>query len=241
MAKYFLDLSDRRLREVKVMLEERGEKVADFEENLREIRSTDICVVSPAYRWKKEVLGVLKEGTAVFGGAVTQELSSEKERVRYTNFMENESFVVRNAKMTGEAFLAEIILHTDESLFEQKIVVLGSGRVAKAVWQVLRDLHVGFDCAMRDEKERSLSEMVAERSLGIKEIEPFLKDYDVVVNTIPFQLFENDDEFKAGAVVFELASRNCLKEASQVKYVLCPSLPAKHMPKSAGREIFKFF
>lgn len=240
MTKYFLDLSDKRLREVKVMLEERNERVFDFEASLREIRSTDVCVVSPAYKWKREILGALEEGTAVFGGAVPQELSGEKERLKYINFMEDESFVVKNALMTAEAFLAEIILHTDASLFEQKIVVLGSGRVAKAVWQVLRDLHIRFDCAMRNEKERFLSEMVAENSLDIRGIEPLLKDYDVVVNTIPFQLFENDDDFKAGAVVFELASRNCLKEASQVKYILCPSLPAKHMPKSAGKEILKF-
>lgn len=240
MANYFLDLSDKRLREVKVMLEKQGYKIFDFEEKLGEILNTDICVVSPAYRWKRDILGTLKEGTAVFGGAVPQELSKEKERVNYTNVMEEERFVVKNAKLTAEAFLVDFIMHTDKSLFEQRILILGNGRVAKAVWQVLRDLHISFDCAMRDEKERFMSELLAEKSFDIKEIKSFLKNYDSVVNTIPFPLFENDDEFKKGAVVFELASRNCLKEATHTKYILCPSLPAKYMPVSAGKEIFKF-
>ncbi|NCB48028.1 MAG: hypothetical protein EOM55_00125 [Clostridia bacterium] len=240
MKNYFLDLKDRRLLEVKTMLEERGLNVFDFEENIEKISSFDVCVVSPSYRWKKETLSLLKDRTTVFGGAVAEEFFAEKERINYINLMENERFVVENARLTAEAFLADLISNTKKSLYEQNILVLGNGRVAKAVWQVLHDLKVKFDVSMRDEKECFLSELVSKKSFLLKDIFENLKDYDTVINTIPIELFSDDSFFKKGANVFELASKKCLNENNikQVNYILCPSLPAKYMPFSAGKLIF---
>jgi len=240
MKRYFLDLKDRRLLEVKTMLEERGEKVFDFEDNIKDILGCDVCVVSPSYVWKREIISQLKNETTVFGGFMIADLETEKERLNYINLMKSERFVVENARLTAEGFLVDLISNTKKSLFDQKILVLGNGRVAKAVWQVLHDLGVSFDCAMRDELECFLSELVSKRSFLLKDIFIFLKEYDTVINTIPFQLFSDGTFFKKGADVFELASKRCLKEGenSHVNYFLSPSLPAKYIPYSAGKLIF---
>ena len=240
MKNYFLDLKDRRLLEVKTMLEERGFIVFDFEENVDNILTSDVCVVSPSYKWKKEVLTRLKNNTTVFGGAMAEDFNADRERINYRNLMENERFVVENAKLTAEGFLADLIINTKKSLFDQKILILGNGRVAKSVWQVLHDLKVSFDCSLRDEKECFLSELVSRKSFLLKDISENLKDYDTVINTIAYELFSDDSLFKKGAEVFELASKRCLREGnvSQVNYILCPSLPAKYMPFSAGKLIF---
>ena len=241
MKNYFLDLKDKRLVEVKVMLENIGKNVFDFEDNLSSILSSDVCVVSPSYKWKKEILVSLKNKTTVFGGNVAEDYRNEIERLNYINLMSSEDFVLKNAKLTAEGFLVDLISNTTKSLYEQNILILGNGRVAKAVWQVLHDLKVNFDTAMRDEKECVLSKLVSNKSFLLKDISLYIQDYDTIINTIPFNIFNDLSKFKKDANVFELASKNCLEKGdfSQINYILSPSLPAKYMPYSSGKLIFE--
>ncbi len=240
MGRYFLDFSDRRLLETGRLIEGRGKEVLDFESSLHEISSGDICVVSPSYKWKAEILCKIADGVTIYGGAVAEDLKSQVAGKKYVNLLENERFVVQNARLTAEAFLAEIISHSTKSLFEQRILVLGSGRVAKAVWKVFGDLGVKFDSSMRNEKERAISELYCGESYFLNDIDRVLWNYNSVINTIPFQIFSDDLKFKSGANVYELASKKCLGEGefSRINYVICPSLPAKYMPVSAGKLIF---
>jgi dipicolinate synthase subunit A len=240
MKRYFLDLKDRRLVFVKKMLEEKGEQVLDFESNLALVLPTDVCVVSPAYKWQSAVLSQLKQGTTIFGGALSDDLKVLASSLNYINLMSRENFVVENAKLTAEGFLADLILGTETSIFEQKILVLGSGRVAKALWHIFSKLGVPFDCAMRNEKELNLSKLCANSSFLIDGNWEFLSTYDTVVNTIPAQLFDDAQLFKPSCDVFELASVKCLEQTKTdgVNFHFCPSIPSKHSPQSAGKLIF---
>ena len=80
--------------------------------------------------------------------------------------------------------------------------------------------------------------MYANNCHQFKDIKQYLNDYDVVINTIPDVLFDENDEkyFCEGAVLFELASKKCFEanNTTKVKYVLCPALPSKYTPKSAA-------
>ena len=159
------------------------------------------------------------------------------EKVRYVDLMSIEDFVIDNAKLTAENFLVDFILNTDSSMYEQKILILGNGRVAKALWYLFLKLGISFDVMMRREDEYNLSKLIANNSYKFGEYESHIGQYDVVINTIPTCLFKDASRFKENCVVFELASVNCLEDAKGVKYVLCPALPAKYSPKSAGRLI----
>lgn len=237
MNRYFLGLSDKRIKEVARILKSEGKAVYDFETNLEKIERGDIVIVSPAYKWKEEIISKLREGVLVFGSKVRDDHEKFLEKVRYVDLMSIEDFVIDNAKLTAENFLVDFILNTDSSMYEQKILILGNGRVAKALWYLFLKLGISFDVMMRREDEYNLSKLIANNSYKFDEYESRIGQYDVVINTIPTCLFKDASRFKENCVVFELASVNCLEDAKGVKYVLCPALPAKYSPKSAGRLI----
>lgn len=237
MNRYFLGLNDKRIKEVARILESEGKAVYDFETNLEKIERGDIVIVSPAYKWKEEIISKLREEILVFGSKVRDDHKKFLEKVRYVDLMSIEDFVIDNAKLTAENFLVDFILNTNSSMYEQKILILGNGRVAKALWYLFLKLGISFDVMMRREDEYNLSKLIANNSYKFDEYESRIGQYDVVINTIPTCLFKDASRFKENCVVFELASVNCLEDAKGVKYVLCPALPAKYSPKSAGRLI----
>ena len=242
---YFLDLKDNRLQEVSRLIKDHflsgeGAKIFDVFENTTKISSGDICVFSPAYKWNQNILEALPKGSIVFGGNMPPELKSQTNKLIYHNMMEVESFVVGNAKLTAEGFLSKLIEQTNRSIFEEKILIIGSGRVAKALWTMLNKLGVKFDCVMRNPKELALSRLFCDKAFDLAILNEKLPDYSVVINTVPALLFEGDKSFQSGATLFELASIKCLSgQASNIKYILCPALPSLFMPKTAGKLIFE--
>lgn len=243
MNKFYLDYKDNRLKYIKELLTQNGDLVFDFESNLSNIKSEDICIVSPAYKWKSEVVSKLPRNVRVFGGNYDENLKESFSKINYYNMMENEDFVLKNASYTAEGFLADLISNTKYSIFERKILVLGSGRVAKAVEYLLYKLGVKFDTAMRSQKEYQHAKLLACQSFMLDEVKKNLSNYDCIINTIPSVIFDKDDveRLSKDCVVFELASKKCIDESciNKINFVNCPALPSKYMCNSAGKLIYE--
>lgn len=244
----FVDESDQRLRYAKDFFVKGSFLPLDWERN--KPQSKDVVVLSPAHKWNKFEANALCDGVVVFAGALPAEFEFLKTKTKYINLLENENFVAQNAILTAENFVADLIEHTTMCLKEQKIAVLGSGRVAKAIWRQMNKLQIDFWAYMRSEKELASGAFFAKKCCPLCKIQQNLQDFDVVVNTIPAQIFEKDDLklFKSGAVIFELASKSCfgaelnfadnVQNIGEAKYVWCSALPAKRSPKSAGKLVF---
>ncbi len=220
-----------------------GENTLDFEPNLDKITKKDIVIVTPAFKWTEEIAKKIPRGTTVFGG-MYKDAKDYIEQLDYHNFMLDEDFVLKNATYTAEGFLVDLIKNTKMSLFEQKILILGSGRVSKAVQYILYRLSVPFDVAMRNEKELNLAKLLTKRAVNIKDLKEVIKNYDTIINTIPFEIFEDyiKDDFKSDVVIFELASKKCLdvNNLPDINYVFCPSIPSKYLGDSAGKLMLQF-
>lgn len=242
--KYILNLKDKRLCYVKEYLTSKGFETQEFNENdLTNINCEDIVVVSPAFKWSENLVKNMPTSITIFGGAIDIELKTifENKNIKYFNMMLNEDFVLKNATLTAEGMLCDLILNTPDSIVEQNILIIGSGRVAKAVGYLFLKLGLKFDFAMRNEKEYSLTKLFANNCYLGEEYKKYLKNYDVVINTVPAVIFTQNDveKFKNNCYVFELASKRCLEglNTQNINYVLCPALPSKYMPKSAGKLI----
>lgn len=244
MRKFFLQQNDNRTNYIKQKLQEKGKVVLDFEPNVGEITKDDVVIVTPAFKWTSEIAQKIPRESIVFGGMFRDDIKNIIEQLNYHNFMLDEDFVLKNATYTAEGFLADLILNTKSSLFDQKILILGSGRVAKAVQYILHKLSVPFDVAMRNEKEVYFAKLLAKKAFYLDDLKVITKDYDTIINTIPFEVFEKFDknDFKKDVVVFELASKKCLnvEKLSEIKYVFCPSIPSKYLGNSAGDLMFQF-
>ncbi len=239
--KFFLDLTDRRLPYIKKYLEDNKREVKSFnKEDVSLINSGDIIIVSPAFKWNETLVNSIPQRTTIFAGSISEELLNilKGKKIKYINFMANEDFVLKNATLTAEGFLSVLILNTKSSIYDQQILILGSGRVAKAVGYLFYKLGLTFDFAMRNEKEYNHSKLFARKCYLGDNYKNNLKDYDVIVNTIPAVIFDNKDvnKFKEDCCMFELASKQCLEGVlgTNFNYVLCPALPSKYTPKTAA-------
>lgn len=157
--------------------------------------------------------------------------------------------------------MVDLILNTPQSIYNQTILILGGGRVAKAVGLLLFKLGINFDITMRNETKLLEFQLYATNIVNFKNFKKKLKNYDVVINTIPAEIFEKKDEnkFKNPSVLFELSSVKCLNDEilyknhlfapfteivkfnnKNIKYVLSPALPGRYTPHSAGDLIFEY-
>ena len=239
--KFFLDLTDKRLPFVKDYLQQQKKQVEGFnKEDMSYINSGDVIIVSPAFKWNETLVNALPNNITIFAGNISDDykLTIKNKNIKYINFMTHEDFVLKNATLTAEGFLSDLILNTKSSMFNQQILILGSGRVAKAVGYLFYKLGLTFDFAMRNEKEYNHTKLFARKCFLGDSYKNVLKDYDVVINTIPAVIFNEKDanKFKKDCYVFELASKQCLEGVStqNFNYVLCPALPSKYTPKTAA-------
>ena len=244
--KFILYLKDRRLVYVQEHLSQKGYKTISFDEDkLNEIEPSDIVILSPAFKWNETLVDNMPSGITIFGGAISLafEETFKNKNINYLNIMQNEDFVLKNASLTAEGMLCDLILNTPLSMNDQKILIIGSGRVAKAVGYLFYKLDLNFDFAMRNEKEYNLTKLFAKNCYLGEEYKNHLKDYDVVINTVPAVIFNQNDvkKFKNGCYVFELASKQCLEglKLQNINYVLCPALPSKYTAKSAAKLIIE--
>jgi len=242
----YLDVKDKRLGFVKEGLTSKNIAcdVLDVN-NFNNLKPKDVAVLSPAFKWNEQLVNSVANNITVIAGAISEEFKAvlSAKNVKYINVMANEDFVLKNATLTAEGMLCDLILNTPQSMYSQNILIIGSGRVAKAVAYLFFKLGLKFDMAMRNEVEYNHNKLIANKCFLWHEYKDKLKDYDCVINTVPVQLFEESDldKFKKGSYVFELASKKCFGDL-QVKgftYVLCPALPAKYTPQSAGELILE--
>lgn len=244
---FYLDLSDKRLPFVSSFLKESGVKSLGFNfESNTQMQEGDVLVLSPAFKWTENQAQKLSNKIKVVCGKVSDEILKifNSKNIKYFNLMDDEDFVLKNAILTAEGTLADIILNTSKSIFDCSILILGSGRVAKAVAVLFNKLGLKFDMSMRDNFKLLESQLVCTNAVDWKDYKSQLKNYDIVINTIPVKLFDKSDapNFKAGSVLFELASVKCLQdfEPEHFKYVFCPALPSKYTPESAGKLIYEY-
>lgn len=245
--KIFIDCSDKRLFFVKSKLEKLkfNVQILDFL-RLDRISSEDIVILSPAYKWKLEDTKILPNNATIICGAISEEVRIifNKKQIKHFNLMEDETFVLKNANLTAEGMLADLIFYTKKSIYDCNILILGGGRVAKAVALTLFKLGINFGISMRNDNKLLESQLITNNIVSWQNYKEKLFEYDVVINTIPSKLFNEEDlnKFKTNSLVFELASKQCLEGLSfkNFTYVLCPALPAKYCPEAAGELVFKY-
>jgi dipicolinate synthase subunit A len=176
----------------------------------------------------------LKEGTCLYTGIASEEWLSpyKTEKFRIHNYLQDELFIWRNARLTAEAFVLEYYSRMENPLTERRFYVAGFGRVGKMVAHVLTSL--GANVTILARADTQLGEAAA---LG-HQFELLTDNFELkegcLVNTIPAQWLSAPKDIKLP--IFDLASApGCLKDSSAPEYyTILPGLPGKHFPIDAA-------
>lgn len=242
--KYFIDIGDSRNVILLRLMKDDGASAVELKHNT-EAEKGDACIFSPAKKFNLEEAKAFKKNITVFAGNVSAEVKAEFDikNIKHINFMEDEIFAYKNAWLTAEGTLAEILVNTQKSLYQNKYLLLGYGRCSRALGLLFNKMGIKYDIVSFTKEHLEQSCIFAEQSYFKYEFLPHLKNYDVTVNSIPAKIFEDDmlSKFKPGGCVLEIASVNCLDSAKVkgFKYVLCPALPKKYTCESAAKLMYE--
>ena len=202
-----------------------------------------LTVNSPKISAKIEIsklLDICPANKSVLGGSVPNEFMK-----KYTNiydYAKSERFSQRNARLTAEGTLSQMIAKSSGTMYGSKVLIVGGGKIANAIIPLIKpftdDITVA---ARRDEVRRRFLQM------GCKAIDTAdlsLDGFDYIVNTVPYPLIDENvlKTAKLDAVMLDLATNPCgidfdAAEKLNISAYLLPGVPGKCSPYAAARVI----
>ena len=237
MRDFVVDTTDNRMMYVGMRLVERGYTVVDYENYSGE--NSAIYIFSPAKSLNVEDIGCINIGSSVCAGRMREDLASIllARDITYLDILSDEVYAYENAMYTAEVAIMLIVRNTTLSLSDMNVLILGYGRVGKAMANVLCALNVKFAIAARRYEERASAYLVTS---DIRTLEDSMDGYDVIVNTIPARIIDRArmNDIKSDTYVLDLASYDVMDRAEacehDINYAVEHGLPGRYVPRSAG-------
>ena len=182
-------------------------------------------------------------GTVCFAGMAperfTEALSAKG--VTMFDYYRDEALTVKNARLTAEGVLSEIIARTPVTVWGMSAAVTGYGRVSRYVCRALQALGASVTVYARDPVQRAQAETDGLRASPVAYLPEQSHRFDVIVNTVPAPVVTADAVANArrDCLFVETASAPygvdfdaC--ERSGRRLVKAFSQPGKTAPKTAG-------
>lgn len=242
MKSFVVDASDNRMLYVSAALKDAGYNVYGYRDY--DVTDSVIYVFSPARRFRDEELLCLNPDSLIYCGNLDEhkvDLLRERNIV-HINLLKDEIYSFENAIYTAEAALMTIIRNTPRSVYDSKMLILGYGRVGKAMSKILSDLKINFAVSARNYYERASAFLVTD---DVRELNCNFDGIDVIINTIPAEIITEDKvrNINRDCYILDLASLGVIDVKDVEKYGLNydfeSGLPGRFVPESAGKSMAK--
>lgn len=190
------------------------------------------------------LLRAAKPGAVALGGRVSEQAMqlARSADVTLLDYFKREELEERNAIPTAEGCLAILLQQRSRTLWRSPVLVLGYGRVGRAVAQRLQALGAQVTVAARRPGPRAQAESDGCQSIPLTELEQAAPEFDAVVNTIPAPVLGPEILVRLApkALVVDLASKPGgtdfeAARAVGVRAIHALSLPARCAPVTAGQ------
>lgn len=156
------------------------------------------------------------------------------------NYFDDEEFLLKNAFLTAETAIGLAIVNSVIGLAGSTVLILGYGRIAKALQKYLSSLTSSITVCARNEASRTEAQCRGAEAIDFEHLTD-LEKFDYVFNTIPFPVFTKNELslLNKDCVLIELASLpggidKHYAELSGLNYIAGGRLPARYAPKEAG-------
>lgn len=173
--------------------------------------SRDDVHLSCAYDNKpvlSDVFSALNDKQKVYGGKLSPYVLSlaKQANVPVYDYLKDESFSIKNAILTAEGALTVAMQNTLRSIWGSSVLVVGYGRIAKVLANMLADLNAHVTVAARRKEALSWIEANGFVPCRMEDADEEIAKADIVFNTAPARLL-NLRRMKNHAVYIELASK----------------------------------
>lgn len=147
----------------------------------------------------------------VFGGVIGQEWKGFLETwgIPYWDFMKLPEVVEGNGWITAEATIAEVLQHSDYSLYGQKVLVTGCGCCGEKIAKLFAKLGAKVVVVARRSQVRQQAEKNGFYVIGFEELQKELVDVGTVINTVPALVLTEDciRRMPRGSLIIDIASK----------------------------------
>lgn len=206
------------------------------------------CPLSDERLSMAELMDALWPQQMVLGGNLSRELLAQAQRdsLFIRDIMKEPAFVVGNAALTAEAALQCLMEGSKSSLWQEKVLVLGWGRIAKLLALRLMALGAKLCIGARSEESLAMAQALGCEAVELDNLEEAMGSAKYIVNTIPARIISDSALYciNSDAMLLELASlpggfdRN-LAENLGLNVRFAPGLPGKCAPYSAAKLMYQ--
>ncbi|MGN0771544.1 MAG: hypothetical protein ACI4MI_03040 [Christensenellales bacterium] len=172
-----------------------------------------------------------------FMGAETRDILTEK-GCECINVLKVQRFVDVNSYLTAEGSLEYIIQNTDKCIRDMTFGVIGWGNLAKAMVKLLGKFESRAIVLTRSKEEKKQTVISGREYMPFDECD--YTQFDCIINTVPYRLFEKNPPVDHDVFVLELASKiypfdyDDFKDKG-IRYMIASSVPSKTAPRSAAQ------
>ena len=190
----------------------------------------------------------LSKDTFLVGGMFNPDIKSvaKEQGIAVFDYNDDEEFLVKNAFYTAEGALEIAIRETVFSLFDANALILGYGRIGKALLSVLKGIFHNVFVAARKPYDRAYIDAFGGKPVDFcsEKIIGTAKDIQVIFNTVPSVVLTEKiiENLPKNCLVIDLASGSggidfSAAERCKIKTVRALGLPGKVAPESAANAV----
>ena len=193
---------------------------------------------------KHELITETNNDKTVIGGAFTDKWTQylQMHEITYFDLMKEEKVAQKNAYITAEATVAEILKYSDYSICGQKIIVCGYGRCGKCVADLLAAIGAKVTVLARSAKARRAARCDGHEAVDFSYGPEEVYGTHTIVNTVPAQVIREPmiQEMHRDTVIIDIASRPggvdlVAAERREIKVVAALGLPGLYTTKSSAK------
>lgn len=193
----------------------------------------------------------VKKDCLIFSGINSKCLNEmiSRSKLNVTFLMSDKNVIKENAISTVEGIISDIIVNTDITINNSKIMVIGYGNIGSYLVDILKGLNAEVYASIIDEKDKqTLNKKQIKHvfSSNENEMQKILPSMDIIINTVP-SLVLNDNYInyiKKSCYVLDISSyphgidQKYLNEQN-IKNKIYLGIPSIVAPKTAGKTLLK--
>lgn len=189
----------------------------------------------------KDMKRYFPQGQKIIGGKMETTLQEliEQEKWQFENVLEDETFLLENARLTAEGAVWKAMNGRKKALCYSRCMVVGYGRIARLLTDMLRGFGSQVTVAARSAQARL---QAGEHSIPMERMKDEIGEMDFVFNTVPFLVIGEDilQCVKKGTVLMELASAPYgidmhAAEKNGLQVQIEGGLPGRYSPADAAK------
>lgn len=194
----------------------------------------DVLVLSLGSKPSRELLAAGKPGGLVLVANPGEELVQQltEAGLAWENYMQREELCLRNAVPTAEGAIAVALSETKETLDGKGALILGYGRIGKALAPRLRGLGMAVTVCARRRESRIMAQLALCHAISPEAMPEAMKNTLVVFNTVPAPMLGENllKALPAESLVVDLASRPGGTDFDAAKRLGVPAVWALALP-----------